>query len=631
MKYYLLILFLFPSFINGQQLKDSLSFSTKPYSEKILSNSFNKQLNTNFYSLNFIESFTFNKIFFGINEQYNSTIVKTNLKNIKDEHTLTTQTNYHLSEKFNFGFFLGNNIYNDDRNVGLNKASVITSIFLFNYSPIPKINLVPFLGFEQNNQLNEKDKGYVYGFETNTDDFNFGEFELNSIIKYKNEDITPKKNTLRLLNFDLKNNFDENFSNIISANYLQQRRDFYFTADKFTSEEFNIINNIQSRIETNYNIQERINLIQNDSPFSFDIIGRIAFRDIDRKTKYISTNNIANVNYDTKINELRLEFSSLIEYKKSNYNFAFRFSYIERDEKHQPNKYEGIPNLVFEERKIIEEQKNNSSQLANLSFSGSFTFNKNLISFSLFHRKLQYDTPSNLNFDDRDELLSIGSINYFHYFNKFFSIFTSIDASINKMVYIFSERSANNNVKRTIKFSSGGIFSNNFFVTKNSAEVSANYTVFDFEELNPNYKSYSFRQFGFRDSTKILLLKTFGININGYLKLSEQGNFNWQNFTEAPQRHLEEKFIHQSFFYKYSVSEINLGIRFYSLKTYAFQNARIKKLLSQYSSIGPTFDLLFNLIEKLDLKIFLWYEFIKDESNKKREMTNLDLRLYYKL
>ncbi|MEW6004670.1 MAG: hypothetical protein AB1695_05070 [Stygiobacter sp.] len=630
MKQLFIFLFLLPLYIFAQQSKDSLSFSTKSYTDKFLSNSFNKQLNTNFYSVNFRNSFTFNKIFFGINEQFNSTIIKTNLKNIKDEHSLNAQTNYQFNEQFNLGLDFGNNIYNDDRNVGLNKASVLTSILFLDYSPVSKLNLIPFFGFEQNNQLNEKDNGYVYGFETNVDDFNLGEFEINSIIKYRNEDISPKKNILRLLYFDFSNNISENFTNIISANYIQQRRDFYFTADKLTSDEFNISNNIQSRIETNYNIQERLKLIQNDSPFSFDLIGRIAFRDIDRKTKYISLNNIANINYDTKINELRLEFLSLIEYKKTNYNFAFRFSYTERDEKHQPNKYEGISNIVFEERKILEEQKNNSSQLANLSLNGSYIFNKNIISFTLFHRKLQYDTPSNLNFDDRDELLSIGNINFIHNFNKFFNAFINLETSINKMVYIFAERSSNNNIKRTIKFLTGGEFVSKFLITKNSAEVSANYTVFNYEELNPTYKSYSFRQFGFRDSSKIIFNKYFGVNFGGYLKLSEQGNFNWQNFSEAPQRHLEEKFIQQSFFYKYSLIEFNLGLKFFSLKTFSFINAKEKKLLTQYSSVGPTFDILINLIDKLDLKIYSWYEFIKDESNKKREMANLDLRLYYK-
>ncbi|MCX7875874.1 MAG: hypothetical protein N2321_06865 [Melioribacteraceae bacterium] len=631
MKKNILLIILFYSICYSQQSKDSLTFSSKYYSDKYLINSFNKQLNTNFYSINFKHSINYNKFFIGFNEQFNSTIVSTNLKNIKDEHTLNSLSLYTLNDKTKIGFYFNNNIYNDDRNIGLNKASILNSIFLVDYSPLTKINIVPFLGFEQNNQLNEKDNGFVYGFETNTDDFNLGEFEINSVIKFKNEDISPKKNTLRLLNFDLTNYFDENFSNIISANYLQQRRDFYFVADKFTSEEFNIVNNIQSRIESNYNIQERIKLLQPYSPFSFDIIGRISFRNIDRSTKFISFKNISNLNYDTKINELRLEFSSLIEYRENDYNLSFRFSFTEKDEKHLPKKYDGISQIIFDDKKIIEEQKNNTSQLANLSLSGSFLLtDKNIFSFSIFHRKLKYDTPSNINFDDRDELLSIGSLNFTHKFNYFFKAFINLEGSINKMVYIFSERSANNNIKRTIRLSSGGIFSNQLFTSKNSAEVSANYTVFDYEELNPNYKSYSFRQFSFRDSTKITLTKIAGINLNGYLKISEQGNFNWNKFSEAPQRHLIEEFLHNSFFYNYSFIEFNFGVKYYSLKTFSFISQKDKKLLSKYSSIGPTIDISINLVEKLDLKIFSWYEFINDETNKKREMTNLDLRLSYK-
>lgn len=626
--FFLLILFSIQNF--AQQQKDSLTFSQNNFSDKILFNSFTKQLNTNNYLITFKHNYVYDRIFFGINEQINSTIVSTNTKNIKDEHTLNTIASYEINNNFKLGLHLNNNFYRDDRNIGLNKASITTSNLFLNYSPIEQINFLPFIGYEQNFQLDEKDFGLVYGAESSINDFNLGEFEINSLIKFRNEDISPKKNTLRLFNFELINNFDENFTNLISSSYLQQRRDFYFTADNKTAEEFNINNNIQSRIETNYSLQDRIKLFKTDSPLSFDIIGRIALRTIDRNTKFISQNNIANINYDTKIDELRLEFFSFVELKKTNYSLSFRFGFTERDEKHQPKKYENITNLIFDERKKLEEQKNNTSQLANLSLYGSVIIDKkNSLNFSIFHRKLIYNTPSNLNYDDRDELLSIGNIIYNHKFNQFFYSYINIEASLNKMVYIFSQRSSNNNIKRTIKFSSGGTFTNSFLTSKNSAEVSANYTVFDFEELNPNFKSYSFRQVVVRDSTKIYLSKIFGFNFNGFVKFSEQGNFNWNNFSEVPQRLLTEELYHQTIFYKYLIMDISFGIRYYALKTYKFIMSDTKNLISRYTSFGPTLDIIIKLAEKIDLKFLTWYEFIKDEANRKRQMTNIDLRFFY--
>ena len=630
MKIFFLQIFIFSSILLAQTSKDSLLFSSSNFAEKYFLNSFQKQLNSNNYSISLKQFYKMDKLFFGVKEQFNSTIVSTNTKNIKDEHFLSAITKYSFSDQFKFGTHINNSIYSDDRNIGLNKASLLTASLFADYSPYDKITINPFVGFEQNNQVDEKDNGIVYGLESSTDDFNFGDFELNTIIKYRDENISPRKNTLRLLNFDLQNKFEDNFYNTITINYLQQRRDYYFSADKFTAEEFNIINNIQSRIETNYNLQDRISLLQSESPFSFDLYGRISVRNIDRATRFISTNNLANVNYDTKINEMRLEFSSVTEYKKADYNFSARFSFSERDEKHQPIKYEGISNIIFDERKSLEEQKNNSSQLVNITVTGSiFLSTKDLINFSLFHRKLKYDTPSQINFDDRDELLSIGNIYYEHSFHPFFKAFGNIEASINKMVYIFAARSANNNIKRTIKFSSGGTFSNNVFVSKNSAEVSANYTVFDYEELNPNFKSYSFRQFAFRDSSNFSITKILGVNLISYLKLSEQGNFSWNNFSESPQRYLQEEFFEPKIFYKYSELIFKLGIRFYSLKTFSFKAAKEKILLSEYKSIGPISEIDLVITGKINLKLLGGYEFIKDEANKNRQMANLDFRITY--
>ena len=103
----------------------------------------------------------------------------------------------------------------------------------------------------------------------------------------------------------------------------------------------------------------------------------------------------------------------------------------------------------------------------------------------------------------------MGRIMFEKEFNPFFKIFLNIEGSLNKIVYIFAKRSSNNNLRRILKFSSGGMFTAGRFTSSNSAEVSANYTVFDYEELNPNFRSYSFRQFVLRDSSTYKLSRTF--------------------------------------------------------------------------------------------------------------------------
>src|SRR3989339_27485 len=624
------ILFLINSALSAQVGKDSLSFSKSSFSDKQITNNFDKQLNTFNYST-FLKYFlSSDKLFFGLKENFNSTVTKSSTKNIKDEQFLWALGQYDLTAKFKFGVLINNNFYTDDRDLAINKTSLLTTTLFTKFIPLDNMGITPFGGFSQNNQIGEADNGFIYGSEFNIDRYNFGDFDLSSLMKFQNEDISPRKNFLRLISFDLNNIFEESFHNSISADYSQQRKDFYFTADPLSAAQFNITNNIQSRIESNYSIQDRIKFIPTNSPLSFDIQGRIAWRRIDRNTRYISFTNVANTNYDTRIEESRIDFASSADYLTDDINLSFRFTFSERDEKHQPMSIDGLNNIIIDERNEIEQQKNNTSQFANISLLSKINLSRNdKITFSIFHRKLKYDTPSNLNYDDRDELLSIGRILFEKEFNPFFRIFVNLEGSLNKLVYIFAQRSSNNNNKRTLKFSSGGAFTTGNFSSSNSAEVSANYTVFDYEELNPNFRSYSFRQFAFRDSSLYKITRSTNFLVAGYLKLSEQGDFKWSNFSGKPQRYLQEVFAEPKFTYDYYGFIFGVGVRYFSLSTFNFRNGVVKTKASEYQSFGPMAELTYLIAEKISLKFLGWFEFIKAEDNSKPEKANMSIRMNY--
>jgi hypothetical protein len=245
----------------------------------------------------------------------------------------------------------------------------------------------------------------------------------------------------------------------------------------------------------------------------------------------------------------------------------------------------------------------------------------------LFHRKLIYDTPNENNFDDRDELLSTLRIGYSHKFNPLFSMYLNLEGSFNHIVYILSERSSNNNIRRVLKFSTGGNYNGKTFSSTNVAEVSANYTVYDFEDLNPNFNSFSFRQFVFYDSSSVRISNRMNFNFYTYIKLSEQGDFNWSNFTGKPARFLNEYYLEPEFIYNYKIISLGLGLRYFSLLTYNY-NANIEKEIdSEYTSMGPSSSLSVLIGTRLNLKVNGWYEFINTEQNSKREIVNLRIRL----
>ncbi len=606
--------------------------SRQSYENKLFSNSFDKQLNTYNFTTQLKYNYSINSFFFGIKELFNSTITKTVTQNIKDEHYLKLFGLYGLSEQFKLGVILNNYIYSDDRSLAINKVTNTNSSFFIKYIPQKNFELTPYAGISYNSQINEKDKGFIYGTEASADKFEFGDFDMSSLLKFQNEDISPRKNTLRLISLNLDSEIEDELTNSITGHFTNQRKDFYSAADQITAQEFGIENNIQSRLESNYLIEDRIKYIPVNSPFSFDMQGRVAWRDIERVTRYVSLQSISSTAFDSKIKESRIELLTSADYKTDELNLSLKFSFLERDEKHSPRKIDGLNEILYNERLNSETQKNNTSQLATISLSGITNLSDyDKLTISIFHRKLKYDTPSNQNNDDRDELLSIGRVLYERKINRFLSAYLNLEGSLNKTVYIFSQRSSNNNIQRILKLSSGGIFEIGNVRSSNSVEISANYTVFDYEELNPNFRSYSFRQFIFRDSTNFKLNKNIRLFFSGYVKLSEQGDFKWSNFSSKPLRFLDERFIEPKLFYDYAQLSFGIGLRYFSLSSFNIKNGKLKDKVSDYISIGPLSEITYEISDSISFKTYGWYEFITTTDNVKREMANFNLKLLYKL
>jgi len=317
-----------------------------------------------------------------------------------------------------------------------------------------------------------------------------------------------------------------------------------------------------------------------------------------------------------------LELESMASFKSSIFNGSLRIIYSERDEKHLAKNFKETSSIFFEDRVRQESSKNNNSLRASVSFIGSLDLSaSDKLYISIFQNKLRYDTPSSENFDDRDEILSIARIRYSKQLTPFFEAFVNAEGTLNHIVYIFAEKSSNNNINRIIKLSSGGNYSGKNISSLNSFEVSANYTVYDFEDLNPTYRSFSFRQFTAVDSSLIKLNKQLAFSLYGYVRLSEQGELKWISFSNRPTRFLEEIYGEPKLNFRYSGILFSIGARYFSINTYSYK-LREKFIESKYLSIGPVTEIYF-LINSLSFRLYGWYEFIEVNNLKGREQANL--------
>ena len=311
--YKIILLFLFFSQNFYSQTADSLELLSGSGLGNFLSTRFVKQLSTHNLNTKFDISKSVGKFDINIIENFNSTFVKSTEKSIRDEQFLALQTKYRVIPEATFGIGLKSNIFSDSRRIEINQASA-NQIFLFsNIIPYDNVYIAPFLGYLNNRQVLNDDNGLIYGTEARLNGIKISDLIVSSDIKFRNEDITPRKNTLRHFNLLLNSEFTDDVSNFVNAGYSQNRKDFYFEADSITSREFNVSNNIQSRIETNYLLQDRLKYNNFFDLFSLDIAGIVNWRKIERDTRYKSVQNATASIFDTEINELKLDFESMLE------------------------------------------------------------------------------------------------------------------------------------------------------------------------------------------------------------------------------------------------------------------------------------------------------------------------------
>mgnify|MGYP005851273063 FL=1 len=607
------------------QTLDSLNLISSAPRFNSLTTKFNKQLST--YNLltkfDFTQSFGDHEV--SVNENFNSTYIRSTVKSIRDEQLFAVKNKFNFSREFSGGLGFSSNIFSDNRKIEINQAST-NQVFIFSrIDPNENIFAAPYLGYMNNKQVLKDDKGLLYGIEALVDKFMISDLIISSDLRYRNEEISPRKNTLRHFGLLLTSEFTKEISNNFGASYSQNRKDFYFEADSLTSLQFNVSNNIQSRTESNYLIQNRLIHDKLFESIAMDVSAGIYWRKIERDTRYKRIDNANSSIFDSEINELKLDFESNLIYSSKSFNGILRLIYSERDEKNLAKRIPNVPEILFQERSELESRKNNHSTRGSLSLIGNFHLSKSdIVNFSLLHNKLRYDTPSKENFDDRDELLSIARIRYIKKFTPFFEGFINTEGTYNQIVYIFSQKSSNNNINRIIKLSAGGNYTGRKLSSSNSFEVSANYTVYDFQDLNPNIKSYSFRQFTALDSTSFLFNTRLKFSFFGYIKLSEQGDLRWNEFKSRPTRYLQEILIDPKVTVDYRVIIFSAGMRFFSLSTYGYKS-NSKFLESDFRSIGPIAEIFVASSEKLNLRIWGWYEFISASKQPSKEQANLSI------
>jgi hypothetical protein len=591
-------------------------------------------LDNGIQSANFSSRINYNntsgKINYYLKNYYSSAVTKLNTNFYRDFENIKTGAGYKFNNDFNAYVNYTGMLFSDDKNIQLKGSSSS----LFNLSGFYEKNFTNYTinsnvnaGYKLEKQIGELNRGISLAGEFNVDNLFVSDFFIDGQLKLGYEDLDPRKKNLVVSRLYFDKSFNDNLArNEFEGFYSRIRKDFYFPADAYTKAQFDAENNIEKRTESIIKAYDRFDYTISDNT-QFYINVNPYYRDIIKENFYIPKITTASPSiYDTRIQELSLGGEAAILFDYDKINFQVKASYKERDEKHFLINADRIASNFVKEKELLESSKNNHS--SRFKFDGNIYYSptySNRFELSTSSSILKYDTPSESNSDDRDELNVILYLG--HRYNNLnnFILTTSIDLNLYHTVYIFSEKSANNNWNRVLRFTANNIFTPaKGLRTVNTFSVLANYTVYDFEDIISTVRSYSFRQMNFKDSTILRFTEELGLDIYGEIKLYERGELNWNAFSERPLNYFEDKIINSQlnyFFNKFII--ISGGFRFFEQRRFKYTEGN--KIFDTYiRTYGPMAKLRVDWKGNSRVEIIASYDYY-DYNNKQPSASNGNL------
>lgn len=619
----------FTSTLFSQYESDSTSSYLFPVlKQNSISTVFNKELSIYSLITNIDYAASIGRLNLKLNENLNSSLLKYSGSNTtRDENVFKLSGDYKFDDYFNPGALISSKIYSDSRTTDINTAASNYGI-LYNRALVENlVDVLPFAGYIEDVQSGISNRGGIYGIQAGLDKTMISEFLVGAGFLFRNEDISPRKNTIRDFKGTIENFVESGIQNRFAFNYHESGRDFFFDADTSLRAIFLIEKNLQRRNDKQISFSDEF--LYSDLLKNLSLTFRLNFADrvVERTTKYKLPGDRFPTSFDSQIEELKFDLGTGINYLSETLDLKLFASYAERNEKFLLlNPADASPDY-FEQRQKNEGIKNNIASQVFLSFNGAYLLSQfDRIDLSLSHFKLRYDTPSLDNIDERDELLSQLRTRYTRTINSNLSLFAGFDFSYGKLVYILAARSSNNNTNRIFKLNTGYNYSSGSVRNYGTFEIIANYLVYDFEDLNPGFKSFSFRQISLVDSANIAISNNLNFEFTGFYKLSEQGDLRWNEYKIKPSREIRELLFLPALVTSVGNYTFKVGLRYYSYHSDIILNGENKEE-NFYIGVAPLTEISALFYNSFLLSIKGWYEQIDSKANNRRYLTTLNLNV----
>ncbi len=489
------------------------------------SSQFRRQLDSFFWNYNtsiYLEDESY-RLDFSNNFNSRLFLLNGNPQNVQDENTAQLFADNWLNDSFGIAMEARSYRYS---NTGVRQDLAMAGL---HYRPEERIQLTALGGIISDERSGLRDDGLLIGFRGSTEPFETGDFILQTSVYADYGDINPR--TFQSYRTTGNAVLDtENFSMNTDVRLGRSVRDSYQASSFFNRQFSDFTESVRSdttefRIFMDFPVFE---VIQSRLE-----VGNLT--NIRRVTNNPLVDDIETTLFDTRIlrQELNVRYTGMLPVNQSNYSLGFGFTLSSREARLINT--DGIPSDQILRRNEILQNSNFDQDRFEIFSNNRIQIGENNTSLVSGRISImQYNTPE-LNRDDRDELFYQLRVTNRHHFSDYFRSNITLAGEATHSVYLFSERSIENNWRRSIRLIPEFEWDPTTWLRlRNRFLVRANYTVDDFELPGRPRSDQVSREFGVQTEAEISLAPQWWLSLSGSRNELRIGRLDWQNFTETP-------------------------------------------------------------------------------------------------
>jgi len=577
---YFILSFIFFNFIFAQTSFYSNLY--QHYPQSIFNSSVEKKISNIYWNNNHQYSYKESNFLFKYNlNNSNNNLNYSSNKTKQELLSFTSFINYVFENNFNLGTSINYNYNFDNASKFLNKDKNNTISFLPSYK-LNNNSISPIIGYSYQQQSSITNEGINLGWLLENhqpiyldDDAQLDYTSFYFIEKFQKFDNQYNNHEVNLsfnINNFFINQFKINFYNYNKSNHLFEKDTYYL--QKRDDKKFSLFNTMNFEFD-NLRVSLNSSYIKRNT----------------NKTKDISLpKTIFDINSNLEETQYLIEPS--FTYQANKFNILLKLLFLEKDNIYTSKPQENTELSLITSKRKYDEMNNNISKQYNFISQISYNFTpNNQLTILFVNNKFQYDTPSDLNFDDRDELQQILNLSFKSKLSKQFYCKTYAEIGQDIFSYIKSQKSSYNYTSKKIKFGFSTYFASNQIINRSLTEVFTTYTIMKYSQNN---NDFIIRQYSFEDSLKINFGTIFDIILLTNLRINELGGLDWRLFRMFPQRKIYELFYNPLFSFKLDKNNsIYVGLKNYYSHRYVYSNNSYKKEYD-FKNLSPNIGIIYS-------------------------------------